>query len=224
MLLPPWHRGQPGARAGTAGARNAVPRPGGDDEEGTSGPLRRWSPYLLVFPAPRALTLGEVVAKFPRAAWARASEAQGGVRTPGGEDKRSSRRLCSALGERPGKESPGERWDRQPRHYGPCRGSLLPTSSFGPPLTPNPTATVLLLSPQASFPTPNFTYPPRAKVWGGGRKRVEEKVRDGPDTSQRVGVCFGMFGFCSFALEAASPRGPPFSPFPPLPGSPPLQF
>ena len=75
------------------------------------------------------------------------------------------------------------------------------------------------------LPYPKLHLPAKSQSRGGwGRKRVEEKVRDGPDTSQRVGVCFGMFGFCSFTLETASPRGPPFSPFPPLPGSPPLQF
>lgn len=89
--------------------------------------LRRWSPCLPPLPAPRAPTPGEVVAKFPRAAWARASEAQGGVRTPGGEDRRSSRRLCSAPGERPGKQSPGAHGDRRPRHSGRSRGSWLLT-------------------------------------------------------------------------------------------------
>lgn len=44
---------------------------------------------------------------------------------------------------------------------------------------------------------------------------MEVKVRNGPDTSWRVDVYFGMFGVFSFALETASHCGSAFSPISP---------
>lgn len=139
----------------------------------------------------------------------RAGAARGGVRTRGGEDRRSSRRLCSAPGERPGEESPGGHRDASRGIPAPAGalGSRRPPSGGPSPLAPRRLCAQVPKPP--SIP-PNFTYPPRPHVWGGGGK-----VRDGPDASRRAGVGFGMFGACSFAPETASPRGPPSSPISP---------
>lgn len=126
VLFSPLHRGSPRARAGTGGARSGAYRPEGDGEEGISGPGMRLSSFLLLFPAPRALTLGEVGCKVSESYVGSCKRGTGRGADAGRRgQKRSSRRLCSALGERPGTESPGQYGDRQPRHSGLSRGSLL---------------------------------------------------------------------------------------------------
>lgn len=50
VLRSPWHRGSLSSRTGTGGARGGAPCPGGDGEEGISGPGTQLSQFLLLAP------------------------------------------------------------------------------------------------------------------------------------------------------------------------------
>lgn len=227
LALAPWVTLRAG---GSGGARSAAPRPGGDGEEGISGPRVRLSPFLLLFPAPRALTLGEVGCKVSESGVGSCKQSGGRGAGPGRRgQKRSSRRLCSALGERPGEESPGEYRDRRLQHSGLSRGSsLLPSP---PPsgilhLHPNPghwsqvpkPPCTASLYPQTSRPKDPKSGMGKEKEWG--RRWAMGRIRPG-------GWMFALecsLLLFSFALENASHCGPPFSPISPISGFPPLQF
>lgn len=73
---------------------------------------------------------------------------------------RSSRRLCSAPGERPGEESPGEDRDCPPRHSGLGGGSSLPPPS-PPSAIPQPPPSSRPWSQVSRPPSASSLYPPQ---------------------------------------------------------------
>lgn len=164
MLLWPLYRGSPCARKDPRRTKWCSSfRRGREREHLWSG--MRLSPFLLLFPPPRALTLGEVGCKVSESGVGSCKRSRGRGASAGRRgQKRSSRRLCSAPGERPGEESPGEYGDCQPRHSGRSRGSSLlpPSPSLRHPLPPTLPRTLVPSSQGSRYLIPlplNFTNP-----------------------------------------------------------------
>lgn len=221
MLLWPLYRGSPCARKDPRRTKWCSSfRRGREREHLWSG--MRLSPFLLLFPPPRALTLGEVGCKVSESGVGSCKRSRGRGASAGRRgQKRSSRRLCSAPGERPGEESPGEYGDCQPRHSGRSRGSSLlpplPLPQASP--TPNPTPDTGPKFPRLPLPhpfTPKLHQPRGPKTGIGKEKRVAAKVRDGTDTSWRVDVGFGIFNFFFCPRNCFPLRAPILSHFPHL--------
>ena len=229
LALAPWVTLRAG---GNGGARSAVPRPGGDGEEGISGPRVRQSPFLLLFPAPRALTLGEVGCKVSESGVGSCKQSGGRGAGPGRRgQKRSSRRLCSALGERPGEESPGELPGPSAATFRAQQGLFAPsrTSSFRHPPTSTPTLDAGPRFPSLLVPhpfTPKLHRPKDPKSGMGKEKGWRRRCAMGriPPGGWMFALECSLLLLFSFALENASHCGPPFSPISPTSGFPPLQF
>ena len=180
MCFSPWHRGSPPARAGTGGARSGPPRPGGDEDKG-----HLWSPRAIVpisssVPcAARANSGGKLVAKFPRAAWAPASEAEGGVRARGGEDRRAPRSVFVPLRGRDLARSLPGRTGTVRRDIPGSAGALrsLPHLLLQASPTPHPAPDLgpkfpgLLLPHPFTLPTPKTAPTQRPSSLGWGRRR-----------------------------------------------------
>ena len=190
------------SRPGTAGRPPRGPGPAapgvvlrvreGTRTRGISGPRVRLSPFLLLFPAPRARTLG--------GSWLQSFRGRRGLQRAkrragcGRGEARTDALLAASLF-----RSGGETW-RGVSRGGPGlsaatvrarRGLFAPSpiSSFRHPPPPTQLPT-LVPSFQASFcliplhsPPPKLHQPKDPQVWDGEGGEMGAKVRDGPSTS-----------------------------------------